>query len=238
MQNDKLKDFIQDHREEFDGDHPPSGLWDRIAASISEGDGAIDPLEGFVATHRDAFDNATPPPQLFERIASDSRSTTGTAVRPRKLVAVTGGGLRVIRYLSAIAACLLLMFFAYNFGNRAGYQAGQDERIALQLEKMNPELAEAERFYRQRISNEFTKVSQVNHDPQLRQDLELLDEATAQIRAELLEVPVSQRPVLVNKLIETYRTKLDILLRIQQHFPNPTVPGGQLPRTTPSTNES
>ncbi|MBB4080469.1 hypothetical protein GGR28_003103 [Lewinella aquimaris] len=233
MENDKLRNFIQNHREEFDVDAPPTGLWNRVAAAIRQEDSAVDPLEGFVATHRDAFDNATPPPQLFERIVDT------TTKEPRKLMAVTGGGLRIIRYFSAIAACLLLMFFAYNFGNRAGYQAGQEERIAQQLEKMDPELAEAERFYRQRINNEFVKVSQVNDDPQLRRDLNQLDETTAQIRAELLEVPVSQRPMLVNKLIETYRTKLDILLRIQQHFPNPNSPdGGYTPRPTQSTHES
>jgi flavin-binding protein dodecin len=54
----------------------------------------------------------------------------------------------------------------------------------------------------------------------LVKDLEAIDEATAEIRASLLEVPVSQREALVQKLIETYRTKLDILLRIQQHLPS------------------
>jgi hypothetical protein len=33
-------------------------------------------------------------------------------------------------------------------------------------------------------------------------------------------VPVSQRATLVDQLIETYRTKLDILLRIQEHLPS------------------
>ena len=113
------------------------------------------------------------------------------------------------------------MFTAYRFGNRAGYQAGQEERVAQQIQQFDPELAEAERFYRQRIDAEFTRVNQVNDDPQLRRDLKELDAATDDIRAQLLEVPRSQRPVLVNELIEAYRTKLDILLHIQQRIPYP-----------------
>ena len=65
---------------------------------------------------------------------------------------------------------------------------------------------------------------------QLRQDLQEIDQATKEIREDLLTVPASQRHVLINQLIATYRTKLDILLRIQQHFPNPNATGtGQVP---------
>jgi len=47
---------------------------------------------------------------------------------------------------------------------------------------------------------------------------------TEEIRANLLEVPVSQRAALVDQLIETYRTKLSILLRIQEHLPSKGTP--------------
>ncbi len=230
MPLDKLDHFLRDHRAEFDDAPPPAGLWDRIASDLNDAEEDPDPLSQFIATHRDAFDDATPPPRFRE---ADVPAAEGLRVSHRQ-----GRGVRrTLLYVAAIAACLLLLFTAYNFGNRAGLEAGRADRIAQQVEKMNPEFAEAERFYQQRIQAEFTRVSQVNDDPQLRRDLEQLDATTAQLRIELLQVPASQRPLLVNQLIDTYRTKLDILLRIQQHFSNPNLPGGHPPRQNKPNNE-
>ena len=235
MKDDKLRNFIQDHAADFDDATPPPQLWDRVAAELNADDD-IDPLERFIATHRDAFDDATPPPQLLEaKLSGAPTPQARIPARPPKLH-VSHRRRRTFLYLAGIAASLLLMFTAYRFGNQAGYQAGQEERIAQRVEKMNPELAEAERFYQQRIDAEFTKVQQVNDDPALRRDLEEIDAATAELRAQLLEVPESQRHVLVNELIETYRTKLEILLRIQQHLPNQS--GGSLPRPNIPAHES
>ena len=229
MNHDKLENFVHRHREDFDGEDPPSGLWDRIEHTLSEAeDEAGDPLEGFIAKHREAFDTATPPPRvaarLFETMAPERRKT-----RRRRLLI----------YALGVAASLLLLFTVYRFGSASGYEAGREQqRVAQELEKMNPELMEAERFYRDRIDREYAKVQQVNDDPQLRQDLADIDEATSEIRGELLRVPASQRHVLVNQLISTYRTKLDILLRIQQHFPNPNNPGATAPAGNTDFNES
>ena len=236
MHDDKLRDYISDHREEFSSELPPAGLWDRIDAAVNAGDDdndTADPLRSFIATHRDAFDTETPPPRLADRLFPSEAAPAS----PPKL-RVSHRRRRTLGFLMGIAASLLLLLTAYHFGSRAGYRASQDELVAQQIERMDPELAEAERFYRHKISTEFTKVSQVNDDPQLLRDLEELDRATTEIRAQLIEVPASQRPVLVNQLIETYRTKLEILLRIQQHFPTPNSPAG-VPghRANPTNNE-
>ncbi|PPK85105.1 hypothetical protein CLV84_1996 [Neolewinella xylanilytica] len=229
MNHDKLEDFIHRNREEFDGEMPPAGLWDRVEASITDcGEEGADPLASFIAKNRDAFDLATPPPKIAGALFEEGSLQRKTARRRR-----------ILSYALGVAASLLLLFTVYRFGNATGFEAGQEEqRVADQLEKMNPELAEAERFYQSRIQSEFTKVKQVNNDPQLLRDLAHIDEATAQLRADLLQVPVSQRPVLVNQLISTYRTKLDILLRIQQHFPNPKQPGDLAPDRNTDVNES
>lgn len=124
--------------------------------------------------------------------------------------------------LGIAASMLLLISAAFLIGSNYGYQNGSDEQMADALEQIDPDLAETESYYQEAIAVNFSKVSQVNHDPQLVKDLAAIDEATQEIRASLLEVPVSQRADLVEKLIETYRTKLDILLRIQQHLPIPS----------------
>ena len=230
MPHDKLDQFVRRNRADFDGETPPAGLWDRIEAAISdEADAsATDPLEGFIAKNREAFDSETPPPRLEEAILGAPALQRKTARRRR-----------ILSYALGIAASMLLLFTTYHFGTRSGYAAGQEEqRIAQGLHELNPELAEAEAFYQQRISSEFAKVSQVNDDPQLRRDLDNIDSVTAELRTQLLEVPASQRHVLVNQLISTYRTKLDILLRIQQHFTNPNLPGTTAPAANTNVNES
>ncbi|WP_116108001.1 hypothetical protein [Lewinella sp. IMCC34191] len=229
MNHDKLENFVRRNREEFDGEVPPAGLWGRIEASLSDSDEeTVDPLEGFIAKNREAFDQATPPPRIAEKLFGDESLKRKTARRRR-----------LLSYALSVAASLLLLFTVYRFGNAAGYEASMEEqRVAQQLEDMNPELAEAERFYQNQIDKEFLKVQQVNDDPQLRRDLAAIDKATADIRSELIKVPASQRHVLVNQLISTYRTKLDILLRIQQHFPTKHQPGSPAPARNTNVNES
>lgn len=226
MTNDNLADFIRDHREDFDGDDPAPNLWGRISTSLGDNGDDPDPLERFVAQNREAFDDVSPPPRIEQQLFAPALRVSHSKV---------GRGRRRLPLIMGIAASfLLLLSAAYFIGSRAGYQAGQYEQLANQIESIDPELAEAERYYQEEIAVQFTKVSQYNHDPQLRRDLDEIDQVTAEIRADLFEVPPSHRAELVNQLIETYRTKLDILLRIQQHinYDDPR-PGFNLP-----TNES
>lgn len=235
MKPDKLKDFVRQHQEDFDSETPPASLWDRIETAITgdESDDGADPLREFIIIHREEFDNATPPPRIEGALFAPASAPPSLRVSHRR---------RNFGFLLGIAASLLLVFAAYNFGNRAGYEAGQQEHLAQEIERIDPELAEVERFYQQKIDAEFTKVNQVNDDPQLRRDLKEIDAATNDLRAQLLEVPDNQRHVLVNELIEAYRTKLEILLRIQQHFsPSSNLPGEPTsPTARPNikTNES
>lgn len=231
MPTDKLEDFILNHHQEFNDEAPAPDLFDRIADELdgSDDDDDHDPLVSFVLDNRDDFDDSTPPPRveaaLFASLeaaeAGDVATAGGTPLAP------AAPGLRlthsrrrtVLRTLGIAASFLLLLFAAFTLGNRAGYSAGAEDQLAGQLYEMNPELAETENYFRDEIATQVARVKLVNNDPQLYRDLEAIDAATAEIRANLLEVPVSQRPTLVAQLIDTYRTKLDILLRIQQHLP-------------------
>jgi len=230
MPNDKLEDFILNNREKFDDETPPADLWSRIAGAIGpDDDDDNDPLENFVATNRDAFDDATPPPRLEDRIFATMDEAGAIPMAPvqstrmPRLKAVPGRR-RALRALGIAASFLLLLFAAFTIGNQQGYREAEEAAIAAELRQINPELVETENYYRTEIAAQFIKVDRVNNDPQLRKDLAAIDEATEEIRANLLEVPVSQRAALVDRLIETYRTKLDILLRIQEHLPTTNAP--------------
>ncbi len=229
MANDKLEDFILNNQASFNGEAPAPDLWDRITGELDEVDDEPDGIEAFVATHRDAFDDATPPPRLEGKLfPAESGATPAPPLR------VAHSRRRLLPILGLAASVLVLIVAAFLIGNSRGYQTAESDRIAAELERINPEFVEAERFYRGEIASQFTKVMQVNNDPQFVADLEEMDRATQDIRASLLEVPESQRPELVEELIRIYRTKLDILLRVQRQLP----PNGRTPRAAPDNHEN
>jgi hypothetical protein len=223
MSTDKLEDFILDNRASFDDETPSESVWSKIENAIDTTGDDNDPLEAFVATNRDAFDDSTPPPRIEGLVFAamggvEAKATSGATPMP-PLRAILGGRGQRIRLLGVAAAMLLLLTAAFTIGTQAGYRNAEENQMAAELRQISPELVETESYYRGEIAIQATKVKLVNHDPQLQKDLAEIDEATEEIRASLLEVPVSQRAALIDRLIETYRTKLDILVRIQQHLP-------------------
>lgn len=244
MPTNKLEDFILQNRTAFDDETPGDHLWDQIERAIEATDGTddTDPLESFVTTHRTAFDDVTPPLRLEGRLfaALDeakllAQATAGASPMP-PLRAILGQRGQRLRVLGVAAAFLLLIFAAFAVGTSRGYRAAEEEQMADQLRLISPELVETEDYYRREIATQATKVKLVNHDPQLQEDLAAIDVATEEIRASLLEVPASQRAALIDRLIETYRTKLNILLRIQEHLPDHEYPSSTTTQQT--TNES
>jgi|AntRauTorckE5430_2_1112549.scaffolds.fasta_scaffold07232_2 hypothetical protein len=235
MPTDKLEDFILDNREAFDDDVPAPKLWDHIEAAIDADGDENGPFELFVANNRAAFDDRTPPPRiegaLFAALDEQGGNLRAGAT-PLPPLRALGGRRHTLRVLGIAASFLLLLFAAFAIGNNQGYRAAEDDLVADQLRQISPELAETETYFRNEIAAQFTKVELINDDPQLRKDLAAIDVAAEGIRADLLEVPTSQRAALVDKLIETYRTKLNILLRIQAHQPSSKAPASTTQQPT------
>lgn len=239
MSTDKLEDFILDNRASFDDETPSESVWSKIESAIESFDDEDDPLEAFVATNRDAFDDSTPPPRIeglvFAAMGEVKAKETSGATPMPPLRAVLGGRGQRMRILGVAAAMLLLIAAAFTIGTQNGYRSAEEDQMANELRQISPELVETENYYRGEIAAQATKVKLVNNDPQLEKDLAAIDLATEEIRASLLEVPVSQRAALIDRLIETYRTKLDILVRIQTHLPS----NDSTPSTTQqTTNDS
>ena len=223
MSTDKLEDFILNNRASFDDESPSENLWLKIESAIGTSNDNNDPVADFVATHRDAFDDSTPPPRIeglvFATMDGAATEIVSGATPMPPLRAILGRRGQRMRVLGVAAAMLLLIAAAFTIGTQNGYRNAEEDQMVQQLNQISPELVETENYYRGEIAAQATKVKLVNNDPQLQKDLAAIDEATEEIRASLLEVPVSQRAALIDRLIETYRTKLDILLRIQQHLP-------------------
>ncbi|MEM1357880.1 MAG: hypothetical protein AAGF89_06765, partial [Bacteroidota bacterium] len=176
MPTDKLEDFILQNRESFDDEAPAAGLWDKIESAIDQHEEDSDPLETFIATHRDAFDNSTPPPRLEGRVFAALGANAGAAplrVSHRR---------RLLPILGIAASMLLLIAAAFTLGSNRGYAAAEQDLVAAEIERINPELVEAEDYYREEIATQYAKVTQVSDDPQLVEDLAAIDQATQEIR--------------------------------------------------------
>lgn len=219
MPTDQLEDFILHNRASFDSATPPEGVWDRIETALCVQEEDCDPFESFVAKQRDAFDGTTPPPRLEGRIFA---ALDGVEAGPPPKLRNVQRRRAWLPLLGIAASLLLLLAAAFTLGSSRGYQSAEEDRLAAEIARIDPDFAEVESFYRSKIAAQVTAVTEASNDPQLIEDLAALDEATEDIRNALLEVPVSQRADLVQKLIGTYRTKLDILLRIQRQLPPPT----------------
>ena len=83
------------------------------------------------------------------------------------------------------ASALILVVAAFLIGSNQGYQSAEQDRLATEIDRINPDFVETEQFYQNEIAAQFTKVKQLNNDPQLVEDLKDIDKATAAIRADL-----------------------------------------------------
>ena len=221
-----LEDFIRNQRDAFNDVTPPTDLWDSIEDQLEEEDEEEqDPVGEFIGKHRGAFDTETPPPRLEEAVfAQLDELGTPSPLLPRAPARKKTSIRSLIRVLAIAASVALVISVAYGVGSRAGYATGQEDAIAAEMQRINPDVLETEAYYRREIATQFRTVSTLNDDPQLRKDLAEIDRATEEIRESLLDVPPSQRPELVAQLIQNYQLKLDILLRIQEQIPASRLP--------------
>lgn len=224
-----LEDFILNNREEFDAEMPPPNLWDRIDSAITPKEEEPDNLEAFIAANRDAFDTATPPPKLTAAIFNDLQPAAAGATTAPPLQVAHSNRRPLWSLMGMAATVCILVVAAFLLGTNQGYQTAEADLVAAELEKIDPDFVEAERYYQNEIASHMTNIRQVSTDPQLVADLAEIDQATEEIRASLLEVPESQRPALVEEMIRIYRTKLDILMRVQRQItPTGPAPAGTL----------
>ncbi|MEM8583940.1 MAG: hypothetical protein AAGF87_06710 [Bacteroidota bacterium] len=215
-----LENFVGDHRPSFEEAGPPASLWQRICADLDQ----TDPdLESFIKRNRESFDDEELPASIWGGIEAKLAANTTTMQVVSSPSKAKVSSAKVRRFpawyaISAAAAVALLITAAFLLGRSTGYESGQDDYMAL-IEQVQPDFADTEAHFQNEIAERFELVMQHNEDPQLQADLEDIDRAMGEIKAELATVPQDERAELVSRLIESYRLKLQILERILKHLP-------------------
>jgi hypothetical protein len=101
----------------------------------------------------------------------------------------------------------------------------------LKAEDVAKELRHAEAFYNQKVQLKLNQLASFNPDPEVVEDLKQIDEVQIELHRELDNAPSSSREEIIERLMENYKIKLDILERVlnhlQQHsqdviYPTPT----------------
>ncbi|MEL6277190.1 MAG: hypothetical protein AAFU03_18970, partial [Bacteroidota bacterium] len=216
MPGDRLENFINQQRKDFDQE-APRGMWERIEAGLTEQkDRKADDLFAFVRDNRAAFDADEPPAALWVRILAAIPSLEET-----QIVKMRSAAKRKTFFRMAAAVALILLASTLYLGRQLGYQAAQQEELAV-IQSVAPDFLEMEDYYQQQIDQAYQQVSLANDDPTLRADLASIDEAMEELRQELVDVPLEERAFVIAQLIESYQIKLRILERVLKYLPKKT----------------
>ncbi|MEZ4986878.1 MAG: hypothetical protein R2795_17875 [Saprospiraceae bacterium] len=164
-------------------------------------------LEQFIAQERAQFDDAFPNLRVWAAIEKEMDSQQrGAAAMP------------VRRPWYQIAAAVALLLMAGGAGGAyLARQAGQPMAQSI-IEDVAPEFSEMERYYNQQIGKRYAQLASFTQDKTLDADLQQIDNAMAELRQELAQVPPGKEEELVHQLMAQYRIKLDLLERILEQI--------------------
>jgi len=159
-----------------------------------------DSLERFIGENREAFEDAVPSLAVWARI--DQQMSR----RQSRRMTVWRG----IRIAAAVAALLFIGAAAGQY--LANTNAGKAPVAA--LEEMSPEYAEMARYYESRIDQHVQQLVNHQQGATVFEDLEQLDAAMEELRQELLTAPAGKEEQIIENLIRSYQTKVNILERV------------------------
>lgn len=161
-----------------------------------------DSLERWIEDHRESFDEAVPSLKVWAEI--DKRMS---ARHTRRMT--------IWRGLRVAAAVVALLFT----GAVAGlYLAGGPPPATTSLETFSPEYAEMARYYESQIDQRVQQLAAYQHGDAVLEDFEQLDALMAELRQELLSAPAGKEEQILENLIRSYQTKVEILERVLERI--------------------
>jgi vacuolar-type H+-ATPase subunit I/STV1 len=156
-----------------------------------------DHLEQFIIDRREAFDDAVPGLNVWSEINSTLDE------RKQKKVLF----LRVAGIAASVVALLVC-------GALIGSHYTQQQYANDPLVKVAPQYVELEKQYQDEINRKYQQLVSYNHAGIVDKDLSQLDEVMDELRQELLTAPRGKEMEIVESLLKSYQTKVDILERV------------------------
>ncbi len=176
----------------------------------------LDELELFVTNHREDFDNAEPSAEVWEKV-SESLSEEQ---RSPKVVKLRTALLYGAAAMLAVAFGIGYLLTPEESVSTSGVNTAAEEPVenidGYSLSDISPELAEVEGYYVSQVNKKMDALNQLNVDPELLEELEMLDSEFQQLKSEMGESVNNEQ--IIEAMIDNYRLKLDILETILQEL--------------------
>lgn len=220
LDEDELIAFIQKHRNTLDDLEPSTNLWQNIQNALDEKQ-----LQGFLKENKSSIDTFEPSKNLWGNISAQldeeqqvekkEESKVVTLTKEPKMVP-----LRVVWQLAASFVVLLVSvftiqhFYSQSGGDSNGVQA---ELTAEQMQKIAPELAEAESYYTRVIHDKISQLRKYNLDETgvdidaFEAEINKLDSAYGVLRNDLIESQSSEQ--VMGAMVENLQLRIEILNR-------------------------
>lgn len=168
MQNDRLEQFIREHREDFDREIPGLNVWAQID-------------------------------QTLEQRQKQSAKR-----------------FHLWKNMRIAAAVLVLMVFSGLLGSYITQV--QLSNAPESLAQVSPEYAELEQYYQQQIQDKYQQLVSYDQANAVEPDLQQLDSIMEELREELVIAPQGSEEQIIENLIQSYQTKIDILSRVLERI--------------------
>lgn len=179
-----------------------------------------DKLKRFIEEHRAGFETEKPPRQVWNRIEAELH-------RDSKVKSLWG----IIPAIVKIAASGLILV---SLGIGVGYQIQRqkDFTYAIQNKDTRQEFREAEAYYTSQIDDKLTELGKYKSSASILDDLNQIDQVSAELKLELLKNPDQDQSILVKQMMQQYNQKLNILNKIlsklqQTENENPSLPNNK-----------
>jgi len=155
----------------------------------------MDKLEKYIADHRSAFDTEEAPAMVWDRVSQSLTERKANRYSLYKMAAVAASAVVIL----GVGLLIGLQLAEH------GSQGPTDSRLS--------EFAHAEDYYQGQFRVKWSEFEAVGGDeaPSVQEDIQQLDAVYAELKAELLAHPELNTELVVDALIENYRTKLDLL---------------------------
>lgn len=159
-------------------------------------------LDEFIEHNRDAFDTEVPDLRVWATVETQLQQNA-----PKAKV------LNLNQYLRIAAAITLLVSVGAGLG--AYFTKVDDVKATAAIEAVAPEFQEAERYYTERINEKTAVLTNLKDvDARVSQDLQQVDQVMEELRTALINAPKGSQEVIVARMINAYKTKIDILEKV------------------------
>ena len=165
-----------------------------------------DHIEQFIQENREAFDTEIPSLKAWAAI---DQSLGLQEKRSAKRIAIW----KTMRVAAAVIALLVCGGLVGSYMTRI--QLGD---TPANLAQISPEYAELEQFYQTQIQDKYNQLVSYDQEDVVNPDLNQLDEIMEELRSELANAPEGSEEQIIENLIQSYQTKVDILERVLERI--------------------